>query len=133
MYSTYKKFFYCIRVLAYLDPDPSIPCIRNAAVQKQVTVPMLGIRDIFVRIRILGFVPLTNGSGCGSGRPKNIWIRIRWRIRTTGTFVHYSAKIKSHNKKLQNSGNKGFLRYYFCLMTEGPGACFGSGSVLVRD
>ncbi len=28
---------------------------------------------------------------------------------------------------------KVFLRYFFCLMTEGSGACFGSGSVLVRD
>ncbi len=32
--------------------------------------------DILVRIRmqirILGSVPLSNGSGCGSGRPKNI-------------------------------------------------------------
>ncbi len=29
-------------------------------------LPVLGIRDIFVRIRILGSVPLTNGSGSGS-------------------------------------------------------------------
>jgi hypothetical protein len=28
-----------------------------------------------MRIRILGSVPLSNGSGCGSGRPKNIRIR----------------------------------------------------------
>jgi hypothetical protein len=36
---------------------------------------VLGIRDSLVRIgmriRILGSLPLTNGSGCGSGRPKN--------------------------------------------------------------
>jgi hypothetical protein len=41
---------------------------------------VLVIRDILVRIRIriLGSVPLTNRSGCGSGRPKNKWIlRIR--------------------------------------------------------
>jgi hypothetical protein len=39
---------------------------------------LLGIRDILVRtrmrIRILGSVPLTKGSGCGSGRPENIYI-----------------------------------------------------------
>jgi hypothetical protein len=29
--------------------------------------PVLGIRDILVRIRIPGFVPLTNGSGSGYG------------------------------------------------------------------
>ncbi len=28
--------------------------------------PVLGIRDILMRIRIPGSVPLTNGSGCGS-------------------------------------------------------------------
>ncbi len=32
-----------------------------------------------------GSIPLTNGSGPGSGRPKNMWIRwIRIRIRNTG-------------------------------------------------
>ncbi len=38
---------------------------------------VLRIRDISVRIRILWSAPLSNGSGCGSGRPKNIrmWIR----------------------------------------------------------
>ncbi len=30
---------------------------------------VLVIRDILVRIRILGSVPLTNGSGCESGMP----------------------------------------------------------------
>ncbi len=33
---------------------------------------VLWIRDILVRIRILGSLPLSNGSGCGSGRAKNI-------------------------------------------------------------
>ncbi len=46
---------------------------------KNVCKAMLQIRDILVRIRILGSVPLTNASGCGSGRPKNI------RIRNTGS------------------------------------------------
>jgi hypothetical protein len=36
---------------------------------------VLWILDVLVRIRISGSVPLTNGSG--SGRPKNIRIRIR--------------------------------------------------------
>jgi hypothetical protein len=31
--------------------------------------PVLRIRDILVRIQILGSLLLTNGSGCGSGRP----------------------------------------------------------------
>ncbi len=42
------------------------------------------IHDILVWIRIRGSMPLTNGSGSGSGRPKNMvirWIRIRIRIR----------------------------------------------------
>jgi hypothetical protein len=33
--------------------------------------PVLRILDILVRIRILGSLPLTNGSGCDSGRPQN--------------------------------------------------------------
>ncbi len=36
--------------------------------------PVLRIREIFMRIRTLGSVLLTNGSGCGSGRPENIRI-----------------------------------------------------------
>ncbi len=36
------------------------------------SVAVLRIRDILVWIRILGSVPLTNGSVCGSGRPQNI-------------------------------------------------------------
>ncbi len=60
---------------------------------------MLWIRDILVGIRILGSVPLSNGSGCGFRRPKNIrtlWIRIdadpdpqHCFLWTTG---HYTAK-----------------------------------------
>ncbi len=37
-----------------------------------------------------GSIPLTNGSGSGSRRPKNMWIRwirIRVRIRNTGTKI----------------------------------------------
>ncbi len=44
---------------------------------------VLGIRDILVRIRIPGTVPLTNGSG----RPKNIRI-LRIRIPNTGCKVY---------------------------------------------
>jgi hypothetical protein len=53
--------------------------------------PVLGIRDILVRIgmRTLESVPLTNVSGCGSERPKNIQIRIRMRIRNYGTFTSF--------------------------------------------
>ncbi len=61
---------------------------------------VLGMRDILVRIRmrtrILGSIPLTNGSGCGSGRPKNI--RIRMRIRNTGTFISFFKKVKEVTK-----------------------------------
>jgi hypothetical protein len=58
---------------------------------------VLGIREILVpirmRIRILGSVPLTNRSGCGSGRPRNI----RIRIRETCTFSSF-FKDKSHKE-----------------------------------
>ncbi len=32
-----------------------------------------------------GSIPVTNGSGSGSRRPKNMWIRFRIRIRNTGS------------------------------------------------
>ncbi len=41
-----------------------------------------------------GSVSLTNGSGCGSGRPKNIWIlqiRMRIWIRNTGSNTVYNS------------------------------------------
>ena len=58
-------------------------------------------RDILVRIRIRGSVPLTNGSGVrslprnngsGSRRPKNLWIRIR--IRNTRYHPGGTRRIK---------------------------------------
>ncbi len=59
--------------------------------------PVFRIRDILVRIRILGSVPLTNGSGSvqinywsGSWRPKNI----RIRIRKTGCITVLSCTIE---------------------------------------
>jgi hypothetical protein len=43
-----------------------------------------------------GSVPLTNGSGSGSRRPKNIWIR-RIRIRNTGS-LFWRIFVKSYRK-----------------------------------
>jgi hypothetical protein len=54
-----------------------------------------------IRMRILGSVSPTNGSRCGSGRTKNIW------IRNTGTFTSF-VKEKKVIKKSQNSRNQGF-------------------------
>jgi hypothetical protein len=59
--------------------------------------PMFRIRDIFVRIliRILGSVPLTNFSGCGFERLKNIGIR----VRNTGTCLSFfKAVLRIRNK-----------------------------------
>jgi hypothetical protein len=43
--------------------------------------------QIFFGLMIEGSGPLTNGSGCGSERPKNIWIlRIRMRFRNTASY-----------------------------------------------
>ncbi len=71
--------------LALVDFDLSR---RNCS---QKSKPVLWVRDILVRIRILRSVPLTNGSGresarpMRSGRPKNI----RIQIRNTGTFTSF--------------------------------------------
>ncbi len=43
-----------------------------------------------------GSIPLTDGSGSGSRRPKNMWIRwirIRIRIRNTGRISYFAALI----------------------------------------
>jgi hypothetical protein len=63
----------------------------------QVKQPVLRIRDILgiqMLIGILGAVPLTNESGCGSGRPKT------YGSNGSGTLVHlqHSSKIKSHKE-----------------------------------
>ncbi len=87
----------------------------------------LGICDILVRIRmrILGSVPLTNGSGCGPGMPKTYGsyrFRSRWG---SGTLVKVI-------RKSQNRRNQVFS-YYYCSMMEGSGAGSGARSVLVTN
>ncbi len=107
---------------------------------------MFRIHDIlgWIRIRILGSMLLTNGSGFGSGS----WIRIRlfssltFKMPAKNLFVtlfsayyflkvhlqHFS-KIKSQQES-QNRRNQGFS-YYFCMMIEGSGSIpltSGSGS-----
>ncbi len=91
----------------------------------------------WIRIRIRGSMPLTNGSGSGS--------RIRILLFSSLTFempakikffntifsayyflklhLHHFSKIKSQKKSL-NSRNQGFS-YHFCMMIEGSGS--GSG------
>jgi hypothetical protein len=100
---------------------------------------VLGIHDIlgWIRIRIRGSMPLTNGSGSGS------WIRILlfssliFKMPAKKNFFntifsayyflkvhfHHFSKIKSQNES-KNSRNQGFS-YYFCMMIEGS----GSGSI----
>ncbi len=70
---------------------------------------MLGIRDILERIRILRFVPLTNWSGCRSGRPENVRIRIRNTRSFTSLF-----KDKKVIMKLQIYNTLEIKVHYFC-------------------
>ncbi len=106
-------------------------------------LPVLRIHDILGWIRIRGSMPLTNGSGFGSGS----WIRIllfssltpsRCQQKTNffntifsayyflKLHLHHFSKIKSQ-KQSQNSRNQGFS-YQFCMMIEGSGSRAGSGS-----
>ncbi len=73
--------------------------------------PVLRIHYILVwiRIRIYGFMPLTNGSGFGSGS------------------CYVVIDLLKMSTKVKNSRNQGFS-YYFCMMIEGS----GSGSNLWR-
>ncbi len=76
--------------------------MRAKAVRSWIQNTSVGDRDILVRIRILGSLPLTNGSGCGSRRPKNIRIpRIRIQmlmILNTCTFTSFLKDKKSHKE-----------------------------------
>jgi hypothetical protein len=86
-------------------------------------------------IRIRGSMPLTNGSGSGSGswipsrcQPKTyvltqFFLLIRYFLKL---HIHHFSKIKSLNDS-QNSRNKGFS-YFFCTMIEGSGSGFRAGS-----
>ncbi len=96
---------------------------------------VLGIRDILVRIRmrILGSVPLTDGSGCVSGMPKNIRIlriRIRMRIRYTGKKSYRSYKQKKSRFFLLFLLDDGWIwsriwiRRYLLLTDPDPQQCF---------
>ncbi len=72
---------------------------NNAACDDvRVAEPVTRIRYILERIRILGSVPLTNGSGSGSGKPKHIRIlriRIQMQLRNTGKFTSFCKYKKS--------------------------------------
>ncbi len=96
---------------------------------------MLRIHDLlgWIRIRIRGSMPLTNGSGSGSFYFRHWPSRCQPKTKFLTQFyyflklhlIHFS-KIKSQ-KESQNSRNQGFS-YYFCMMIEGSGSRAGSGS-----
>ena len=77
---------------------------------------MLRIHDIlgWIRIRIRGSMPLTNGSG------SCYFCHLKVDLQ------HFS-KIKSQ-KDSQNNGNQSFS-YYFCMMIEGSGSGSRAGSI----
>jgi hypothetical protein len=108
--------------------------------------PVFRIHDIlgWIRIRIRGSMPLTNGSGSGLDPDPAIFIidlQDASKKLIFNTFfssyyflkvhLHHFSKIKSQ-KEPQNSRNQGFS-YYFCMMIEGSGsgsrAGSGSGSI----
>jgi hypothetical protein len=96
---------------------------------------VLQIRDILVRIRVRGSVPLTNGSRSEScyfvsdlqDAKKILFAFLSFfPYSFLKVHLHHFPKIKSH-KKSQNSRNQGI----FCLMTDGSGSVpltNGSGS-----
>ncbi len=104
---------------------------------------VLRIRGILVRIRIRGSVPLTKGSGFGSGSG-SLYFRLwpsRWQLKIIGfkiffahyflnLLLHHFSKIKSHNEFTKQEESRFFL-YYFCLMIEGSGAGSGAGYLVL--
>jgi hypothetical protein len=70
-----------------------------------VHLPVLWIRDILVRIRIRGSVPLTYGPALfvidlQNDPPKKI-SNFFCLLHFEGTLLHYSSKIKSHEESLK--------------------------------
>jgi hypothetical protein len=96
--------------------------------------PVLRIHDIlgWIRIRIRGSMPLTNGSGFGSGScyfrhwPSRCQQKTYFLTQFFSAYyilkvhLHHFSKLKSQ-KESQNSRNQGFS-YYFCMMIEGSGS-----------
>jgi hypothetical protein len=98
----------------------------------------------WIRIRIRGSMPLTNGSGSGFGSVS--WIRIllfsslTFKMPAKNYFfntifstyyflklhLYHFTKITSQKESL-NSRNQGFSTY-FCMIIEGSGSRAGSGS-----
>ncbi len=126
-----------------LDPDSKGPKRKRIRIhvsaicaQKASILAVLRIHDIlgWIRIRIRGSMPLTNGSGFGS------WIRIMlsssqtFKMPAKNKFVdtifsayyflklhfHHFSKIKIQ-KESQNRRNQGFS-YYFRMMIEESGS-----------
>ncbi len=114
----------------------------GASLQLSHSLAVLRIHDILVwiRIRIRGSMPLTNGSGsgCGSGsfychhwpsrcQQKNTLKKKFFCILLfEGTFTSFFKGKKS--KRSHKTVDPGFS-YYFCLMIERSGAGAGSGSI----
>jgi hypothetical protein len=92
--------------------------------------PVLRIHDIlgWIRIRIRGSMPLTNGSGSFYFRhwpsryqqKTNFFNTIFSAYDFLKLHLHHFSKIKIQKEK-QNSGNQGYS-YYFCMMIEGSGS-----------
>ncbi len=108
--------------------------VKKPPFENVILLAVFRIYDILVWIRSRGSMPLTNGSGFGSGSCyfrhlpskreqkskliKKVFLVITfWRY----IYVHHFSKIKSKKKKSQNSKNQDFS-FYFCLMIEGSGS-----------
>ncbi len=99
-------------------------------------VQVFRIRDILVRIWILGSVPLTNGSGCGSGSGYGSCSFRQWPWRCQQKIfkcllkvnLHHSSNIKSHKEVTKQKKS----RFILIFLTEGSGSGVGSWSGSVQ-
>ncbi len=85
---------------------------------------MFQIRDILVRILILGSVPLTNRS-CSDLLFSTVTFKMQKNV-FLGSFAYYFLKVNHYSqikvlKRPQISRNQGFS-FYFCLMMGGSGS-----------
>ncbi len=104
---------------------------------------MLQIHNILLWIRIRGSMPLTNGSGCGSGfgsgcgscyfiidlqdANKKLIFKIAYAYYFLKVHLHNFSKIKSQKEVTKQQKSRFFL--FLCLMIEGT----GSGSITLTS
>ncbi len=128
MYSFWQKYSERIFHILQLICSAELPGLSQA---------VFWIHDILVwiRIRIRGSMPLTNGSGScnfchwpSRCQQKTNFLTQFFLLVTFWRHIYIIIKDKKSKRVTKNNRIQGFS-YYFCMMIEGSGSRAGSGSI----